>query len=141
VPTVTVPEVRWVERTDQYCVKVLVPVIEGWLLRVSVQKVYEPPSAEIVPRVGWPEQGSGTRVSVVWLGYLMNGIRTVGAVRLDNVVLGLRRVHPAVHGEVRARASSAVGGGVLDVAGRTSGPTKPNDEISVSGPLGCVGAS
>lgn len=33
---VTVPEVRLLCLTDQYWVKVLVPVMEGWLVRVSV---------------------------------------------------------------------------------------------------------
>jgi hypothetical protein len=41
LPTVTVPDVRLLWRTLQYCLKVEVPVIEGWLVRVSVQTVYK----------------------------------------------------------------------------------------------------
>ena len=46
------------------------------------------------------------------------GLRTrvVGAVRLNNIVLGLRQVDPAVDGEVRARAGGRVGCGVSYVA-------------------------
>jgi hypothetical protein len=36
---VMVPEVRLLCLTDQYWVKVEVPVMEGWLVRVSVQRV------------------------------------------------------------------------------------------------------
>ena len=40
----------------------------------------------------------------------------VGAVGLDNVVLGLGRVDPAVHSKVRARAGGVIGGRVGDGA-------------------------
>lgn len=43
--------------------------------------------------------------------------RIVVAVVLDNVVLGLGGVDPAVDCEVRTRAGGAVGGAVGDVAG------------------------
>lgn len=42
------------------------------------------------------------------------GARVEGAVALNNVVLGLRVVDPAVDGEVRAAVAGSVSAGVLD---------------------------
>jgi hypothetical protein len=53
---VTVPEVRLLWRTDQYWVNVLVPVMDGWLVRVSVQSVYVLPSELTVPSCVTPEE-------------------------------------------------------------------------------------
>ena len=50
---------------------------------------------------------------------LRSGAWVVGAVGLDDVVFGLRRVDPAVDGEVGAGAAGGVLGGVGDVATMT----------------------
>ena len=42
------------------------------------------------------------------------GARVEGAVALNNVVLGLRVINPAIHSEVGAAVTGRVGTGVLD---------------------------
>lgn len=82
--------------------------------------------------------GDGTELSDT---RLTGAARVVRAVRLDNVVLGLGAVDPAVDGEVRASAGG-VRGGVGDGASSTSGPTKAGDEVAIDavGPVHGVGA-
>jgi hypothetical protein len=45
----TLPLERLFWRTDQYCWKVEVPSIDGWLVRVLCAILYEEPSAVTVP--------------------------------------------------------------------------------------------
>jgi hypothetical protein len=56
-PVVTVPEFRLLARTEKNCLKVEVPVMDGWLVRVSVQTAYELPSEVRDPRLVAPVQG------------------------------------------------------------------------------------
>jgi hypothetical protein len=134
---VTVPEERLFCLTDQYWVKVDVPVMEGWLVRVSVQR------------------GGAVRGDRAELGHAA-GAGVEAAVVLDDVVLGLGLVDPAVDGEVRARATGRVGAGVGDLPsfvisplcsdqvwelrdsilpGTASRPTKTGNDISAAAPL------
>lgn len=63
--------------------------------------------------IGAERVGGAIRADGSELGHA-GGARVEAAVGLDDVVLGLGRVDPAVDGEVRAAGAGAVGGGVGD---------------------------
>lgn len=67
------------------------------------------------------------------------GARVEATVALDDVVLSLGAVGPAVDCEVGAAVARVVGGRVVDGAGRTSRPADANDDVGAPAPLGREG--
>lgn len=124
VATVTVPLERFVRRTDQYCWKVAVPMMEGWLVRVlcdvvsalsfifSREKREEPLREQI--------QEFPYLVDIVCIS--IGNDRTllcsstagiVGAEVLNDIILDQRILRPSINREV-AVAVWLIGTSVLD---------------------------
>jgi hypothetical protein len=117
----TVPEVRWLRRTAQYWLKVLVPSMEGALTRWLWRMSYVSPSRTTSPFFWAPEAwGLSARERSHGWGSA-EAYRVVLAKGLENVVLNERVASPSVDGEVAVAVVLGLPvGSVLDGANEMS---------------------